>query len=29
MASEKDKADYQPRLDLYKAHKPYREEARK
>jgi tetratricopeptide (TPR) repeat protein len=29
MASEREKADYQSRLDLYIAHKPYREEEKK
>jgi Flp pilus assembly protein TadD len=29
MVSEKEKADYQSRLDLYKAHKPYRYEVKK
>jgi tetratricopeptide (TPR) repeat protein len=29
MASDKDKADFQSRLDLYKAHKPYRQEVKR
>jgi Tfp pilus assembly protein PilF len=29
MAPEKEPADYQSRLDLYKAHKPYREQVKK
>ena len=29
LTPQKEKADYQSRLDLYKAHKPYREEVKK
>jgi tetratricopeptide (TPR) repeat protein len=29
MVSEKDKADYQARLNLFEAHKPYREEVKR
>jgi hypothetical protein len=29
MVAEKEKAAYQPRLDLYKARKPYRDEVKR
>jgi len=29
LIDEKDKVEYQSRLDLYKAHKPFREEPKK